>query len=93
MLRRKNVLRAFICTIMISAFALLLCSCQSKITSNNIDNMFVIVGQPAQCPNVTILYDRDTKVMYSISNYYSTRGLLTLLVNADGTPKIWKDSN
>ncbi len=93
MLRRKNVLLTFICAIMISAFALLLCSCQSKTTSNNIDNMFVEVGRSTQYPNVTILVDRDTKVMYSMSKYDRNAGILTLLVNADGTPKIWKDSN
>lgn len=93
MLKRKNVLRAFICVIMISAFALLLCSCQSQTTSNNIDGMFVKVGRSTQFPNVTILYDRDTKVMYSMSNYDRNYGILTLLVNADGTPKIWKDTN
>lgn len=93
MLKRKNVLRAFICVIMISAFALLLCSCQPQITSNNIDNMFVEVGRSTQYPNVTILVDRDTKVMYSMSNYDRNFGILTLLVNADGSPKIWKDAN
>lgn len=55
--------------------------------------MFVEVGRSTQYPNVTILVDRDTKVMYSMSKYDSNAGILTLLVNADGTPKIWKDSN
>lgn len=32
-----------------------------------------------------IVYDRTTKVMYNMSYY----GTLTLLVNADGTPKIY----
>lgn len=35
-------------------------------------------------------YDRDTGVMYSMSNGYSNSGTLTMLVNADGTPKVWE---
>lgn len=89
--RKKYIL--LISVIIISAFALILCACQAKTTTNNIDNMFVKVGESTQYANVTILYDRDTKVMYSMSNYDSNSGILTLLVNADGTPTIWKDTN
>lgn len=38
-------------------------------------------------------YDRDTGVMYCISNGYSNSGTLTMLVNADGTPKVWEGYN
>lgn len=78
MSRRKNIF-LLISVIIISAFALILCACQAK-TTNNIDNMFVKVGESTQYANVTILYDRDTKVMYSMSNYDSNSGILTLLV-------------
>ena len=40
--------------------------------------------------NCEIVYDKDTKVMYSISNGARNRGTLTVLLNADGTPKIWE---
>jgi hypothetical protein len=40
--------------------------------------------------NCEIVYDKDTKVMYSISNGTYNRGTLTVLLNADGTPKIWE---
>lgn len=36
-------------------------------------------------------YDRDTGVMYCMSNGHS--GTLTLLVNADGSPKVWEGYN
>lgn len=36
-------------------------------------------------------YDPDTGVMYSMSNGGS--GMLTLLVNADGSPKVWERYN
>lgn len=38
-------------------------------------------------------YDRDTGVMYSMSNGYDNSGTLTMLVNADGTPKVWEGYN
>lgn len=41
--------------------------------------------------NCEIVYDKDTKVMYSISNGTYNRGTPTVLLNADGTPKIWED--
>lgn len=40
--------------------------------------------------NCEIVYDKDTKVMYSISNGTYNRGTPTVLLNADGTPKIWE---
>ena len=85
--------RLIICIAVISAFAMLMSACQSTSATNNIDNMFVKVGQSNQCPHIVILYDRDTKVMYSMSSYDRNCGNLTLLVNADGTPKIWKESD
>lgn len=38
-------------------------------------------------------YDRDTGVMYCMSNGYSNSGTLTMLVNADDTPKVWEGYN
>lgn len=38
-------------------------------------------------------YDRDTGVMYCMSNGYHNSGTLTMLVNADGTPKVWEGYN
>lgn len=38
-------------------------------------------------------YDPDTGVMYSMSNGGYNSGTLTLLVNADGSPKVWEGYN
>lgn len=38
-----------------------------------------------------IYYDTDTGVMYSMSTVSWSYGALTLLVNADGTPKIYEN--
>lgn len=38
----------------------------------------------------TVLVDRDTRVMYWVSEGRSNHGTLTLLVTPDGTPKVWE---
>lgn len=43
-------------------------------------------------PSGDVLVDRNTGVMYWISTSAYNYGTLTLLVNADGSPKIWNDN-
>ena len=40
--------------------------------------------------NYVIVYHKDTKVMYAISNGGYNSGTFTLLVNADGSPMVWE---
>lgn len=42
------------------------------------------------CGSFEVVYDKDTKVMYVVSLASYNCGNVTLLVNSDGTPKIWK---
>ena len=37
-----------------------------------------------------VVYHRETKVMYAVSRGSYNKGTVTLLVNADGTPMIYK---
>lgn len=37
-----------------------------------------------------VVYDKETKVMYAVSWGNHNSGTFTLLVNADGTPKLWE---
>ena len=39
-----------------------------------------------------IVYHRDTKVMYVVSTGTNNQGTFTLLVNADGTPMVYTES-
>lgn len=41
-------------------------------------------------PYWLVVYHKDTKVMYAVSNYPYNYGTFTLLVNPDGTPMIWE---
>lgn len=38
----------------------------------------------------SVVYDNETKVMYHISGGYYNTGTATMLVNPDGTPKIYR---
>ena len=42
------------------------------------------------CDTFDVVYDKDTKVMYVISTGYYNCGSFKMLVNADGTPKLWE---
>jgi hypothetical protein len=37
-----------------------------------------------------ILYDRETGVMYTMSNGTKNSGTMTLMVNPDGTPRVYE---
>ena len=39
-----------------------------------------------------VVYHRDTKVMYAVSDSTKNQGTFTLLVNADGTPMVYEES-
>ena len=49
--------------------------------------MFVEVERAT---NWKIVYHKDTKVMYAVSNGGCNQGTFTLLVNEDGTPMLYK---
>ena len=62
----------------------------TKVESKVIDevpSIFVIVEKTY---GYNIVYDKETKVMYAVSNLSSGAGRFTLLVNQDGSPKLWK---
>lgn len=59
----------------------------NSVKSNNSvkanDDMFVMVSKNF---SYAVVYDRETKVMY-VNSY---RGVFSMLVNADGTPKLYE---
>ena len=69
--------------------SLLLTGCGKKMEMN-IDKSadetapFVIVEI---CDFYNIVYHKDTKVMYTVSNY----GSFTVMLNADGTPMLYEE--
>lgn len=49
--------------------------------------MFMTVYQDL---SYSIVVDKDTRVMYSVSNGTYNGGNFTMLVNPDGTPRVWE---
>lgn len=43
----------------------------------------------ATCEAFDVVYDNDTFVMYSVSTGYDNFGNVTMLVNPDGSPKLY----
>ena len=58
---------------------------ESKVHSE-VPSIFVLVEQTY---GYDVVYDKETKVMYAVSNLSHGAGHFTLLVNQDGSPKLW----
>lgn len=69
--------------------AILCTGCKTMKNEQNTQeySMFVLVETGA---SHKVVYHKETKVMYAISNDMYNRGAFTLLVNADGTPMLWE---
>lgn len=80
----KSKLIAIMIIVMLVIIELSFIGCDN--TNNSVkasDDMFVTVSEGRL---YDVLYDKDTKVMY-VNSY---RGVFAMLVNADGTPKLYK---
>lgn len=81
-----------ICALLLS---LLLCSCGSQmlteeeVSKGNTSNISMFV-QVEDGNGYKIVYHRNTKVMYAISDGQYNMGTFTVLLNADGTPMLWE---
>lgn len=86
--------RILACVVTIVTISMLMIGCSSvnstDETSDRIDNMFVRVGRNSWL-DVWIVYDTETKVMYTISDMPYNKGTMTLLVDENGKPKLWKE--
>lgn len=79
-----------ICTLVL---CLLLCSCGATTVLDEKDikaesnlSMFIKVETTEHW---IVVYHKDTKVMYVVSNDAYIQGIFTMLVNADGTPMVY----
>ena len=81
--------------VLIFAIIAIFCGCtgngkvnEQDLEKSQMDNrMFMIISDEWYG---YIIIDKQTKVMYWESNGGYNSGTLTLLVNPDGTPRIWK---
>lgn len=85
-IRRTNAVRKKLITAIITATLLIAgCSDTANVSAGQ-ENTMVLVGSGQE---YLIYADSDTGVMYLYITI-STGGGLTVMLNADGTPKIWQ---
>ncbi len=72
---------------------ILLCACLlltgCGVVNRVTNSMFVTVESGW---DYKVVYHKDTKVMYAVSDGSSNIGTFTLLVNPDGSPMLYKES-
>ena len=73
--------------LMIVVLAMVLTGCSEVEDKASDKSEFVIVEGTSSW---YIVYHKETKVMYAVSQGAYNGGTFTLLVNADGTPMIWE---
>ena len=90
-MKNKKILTIVICLFMI-IFGLIACatSTVNATDSNNNYNGNMFTRVKSGLGAFYIVYDNETKVMYAVSDGDYNRGVLTMLVNADGTPKLYE---
>jgi PBP1b-binding outer membrane lipoprotein LpoB len=73
-------------------FILLLTGCGETPNSQEKEsiNMFVYIHKADLSTTYDVVYHKDTKVMYTISQGAYNSGTFTLLVNPDGTPMLYE---
>ena len=95
-MKNKKILLTIILCLLLTAFSFTACENSTanttdgnNSTSDSTNRMFTIIPS-AGTGAFYIVYDNETKVMYAVSNGDYNRGVLTMLVNADGTPKLYE---
>ena len=85
--------KTFVVFMMIVAMAFGLIGChddnQPKELASRDDSSFLIVEHGV---NYCVVYHKETKVMYTVSDSEYNRGNFTVMVNADGTPMLYKEN-
>lgn len=74
-------------------FVLLLTGCGKTTESQNStleSDMFVCIQEAGYRYNYDVVYNKDTKVMYTVSHGPYSYGNFTVLVNPDGSPMLYK---
>lgn len=81
----KKILAIIVCLLLLIV-GFTACSNSTVNASNNYKNMFTRVYSDT---DFYVVYDNETKVTYAVSDNVYNRGNFTMLVNADGTPKLY----
>lgn len=90
--KEESMKKTFVVFMMIVAMAFGLIGCHDDSQPKELESVdgssFLIVEYGV---NYDIVYHKETKVMYIVSDGEHNRGNFTVMVNADGTPMIYKE--
>ena len=84
--------RIIVILVIIAGIILTCCSIkyvQEKQETKANNSMFIVIEQT---PLWEIVYNKETKVMYAVSDDTYSRGIFTMLCDKDGNPQLWKES-
>lgn len=85
-MKRKLIILAMLITMI---FTVASCEYASVKKANDVEKPVSMFVEIENSGNWTIVYHRETKVMYAVSIGSYNSGNFTLLVNADGTPMVY----
>lgn len=81
-------MKKLICVLLI--LLLVLTGCDTAIVQTEGEPDSSMFAQIEKAGGWVVVYHRETKVMYAVSDGSYNHGTFTLLVNPDGTPMIWE---
>lgn len=89
MTQQKKINIKLILVLLICVLFLIGCSKVSicKANSSKDQSMFILIEN---MDTYSVVYHRDTKVMYVVSDSPYNHGTFTLLVDAQGKPMLWR---
>lgn len=83
-------MKRLISIVLIAVMALTLSACATKrsreVVKGKESRMVIVEDSSTYC----IVYDKETKVMYAVSDGSYTYGIFTLLVDANGNPLLYQ---
>ena len=88
----KRTIKIALVVLLLALCAGMLAGCAGDKTQSEVEAPFVWIFGGCKY-GYEVGYDPDTGVMYSMSTGSANYGTLTLLVNADGSPKVWEGYN
>lgn len=76
--------------VLIACVGMTSCNRSEVVKHENIDSNVSMFVEVERSVSWRIVYHRDTKVMYAVSNGYYNYGTFTLLVDENGSPMIYE---
>ena len=77
----------FVFYLIMILFVIIITGCSSKSEGHTEKRFETIAAEH----HFRVLYDKESKVQYAISNYSYNSGNMTLLVDKDGSPLLYKE--